>query len=277
MTKSSAIVYDSAQPAGGLIRWWLKLFEQHEVIEALTWRDIKSRYQQSLLGFYWTIVNPLATALVFTLVFSFIMRVPTGDTPYVVFILTGLLGWNFFANSLYNATGSLVGLASLLSKVSFPREILPISAVLARLLDFAVSLLVLIIIMFLYGRPPSPLIVLAPVILLVQLVFTIGMGMILSALNLFFRDVAQLLSILLMLWMFLTPVIYPAEQIPVEMRPFFALNPMTPIIEAYRDTIIDGRLPAAGPFLLATGVSVVVFILGYLLFKRLEPHFAEAV
>jgi ABC-type polysaccharide/polyol phosphate export permease len=238
-------------------------------------RDIRARYQQSILGIYWTAINPLAMAAVYTVVFSFIARVPVGSVPYSVFVLSGLVPWSFFSNALGNATSSLVGMAGLLTKVAFPREILPFAAILARLVDLAASLGVLLLVMAWFGLPPRWTIVLLPIPILIELVFLAAMGLILSAANLYYRDVGQLLSVLLSLWIFLTPVVYPLDQVPANLRPWIMLNPLTPVVVACRALILDGQLPEPGPLATSAGISFALLVAGYALFKYLEPQFAD--
>ncbi|MBI2939441.1 MAG: ABC transporter permease [Chloroflexi bacterium] len=269
------IVYDSAAPDGGLPTWCARVWAARELVWVLAQRDVKARYRQSILGIYWTVLNPLATAAVFTVVFSFVVRVPTGGTPYPVFVLCGLLAWNFFANSLASATGSLVGLSALVAKVSFPREALPVAAVVARLVDLGCALLVLHVVMLAWGLPPRWTLLLVPFILAIEGALVTGLGLLAAAGNLFYRDVGQLLSIVLSLWMFLTPVLYPSELIPPHLRPLFLLNPLVPIVDALRRTILVGQLPDGPELVLAAALSLVTLIGGYALFKRLEPLFAE--
>jgi ABC-type polysaccharide/polyol phosphate export permease len=238
-------------------------------------RDVRARYQQSILGIYWTAINPLAMAAVYTIVFSFIARVPVGSVPYAVFVLSGLVPWSFFSNALGNATSSLVGMAGLLTKVAFPREILPFAAILARLVDLAASLGVLLLVMAWFGLPPRWTIVLLPIPILIELVFLAAMGLILSAANLYYRDVGQLLSVLLSLWIFLTPVVYPLDQVPANLRPWIMLNPLTPVVAACRTMILDGQLPELGPLAISAGTSFGLLVAGYTLFKYLEPQFAD--
>src|SRR5712692_12113330 len=201
----SHVIYDSSVSQLVPGRTLAALWARRELVATLAVRDVRARYQQSILGVYWTVVNPLATAAVFTVVFSIIAQVPVGGTPYAAFVLGGLVPWSFFANALVNATNSLVGMAGLLTKVAFPREILPLAAVLARLVDLGISLGVLLLIMAWYRVPLSWTLLLLPLPLAIELAFLLGLGFLLSAANLFYRDVAQLLTVVLSLWIFLTP------------------------------------------------------------------------
>jgi ABC-type polysaccharide/polyol phosphate export permease len=271
------ITYDSAvsplAPGPALRALWAR----RELVLTLARRDVRARYQQSILGIYWTAINPLATAAVYTVVFAFIARVPVGTTPYAVFVLSGLVPWSFFANALGNATNSLVGMAGLLTKVAFPREILPLAAILGRLIDLAASLGVLLLVMAWFGLPPRWTLLLLPIPLAIELAFLLGLGLLLAAANLFYRDVGQLLTVLLSLWIFLTPVVYPLDLVPASLRPWIALNPLTPVVVATRTLIVEGQLPDPGPLAGSAAISFVFLVGGYALFKWLEPVFAETV
>lgn len=259
-------------------RFWLPaLLQRRELLWLLVERDIKTRYKQSILGLYWAIVEPLAVAIVFTIVFSTIVRVPTGDTPYVVFLLSGLLPWTFFSNAINSAAASIVRNPSLITKVYFPREILPIGAVLARLVDFAISLAILLGVMLVYHVVPASTALLLPVILLLHMVFTMGIALLVSAANVFYRDVAQLLGIVLMLWMYLTPVFYPIDLVPTRYLALFQLNPMVAIVDAYRAALLGRAWPGAGQMAYSAGIAIVVLAFGYFAFKKYERLFADVV
>ncbi|HLH73665.1 MAG TPA: ABC transporter permease [Chloroflexota bacterium] len=273
----SKIVYDTDTLSVAPSRLLAAIWARRELVSTLALRDVRARYQQSILGVYWTVLNPLATAAVFTVVFSLIAQVPVGVTPYAVFVFCGLVPWNFFANSLNNATGSLVGMAGLLTKVAFPREILPLAAIAARLVDLLISFGVLLVIMLWYRVPFHWTIVLLPIPIVIELAFLIGLGLLLSAANLFYRDVSQLLGVILSLWIFLTPVVYPIERVPRRLREIIELNPLTPVVSGFRQLAIDGQFPEAGPLIISALVSLVTLGLGYAIFKWLEPLFAETV
>ncbi|HUX89004.1 MAG TPA: ABC transporter permease [Chloroflexota bacterium] len=274
MTK---VVYDTDTLRVTPSRLLAAVWARRELIGTLALRDVRARYQQSILGVYWTVLNPLATAAVFTVVFSLIAQVPVGATPYAVFVLCGLVPWNFFANAMNNATGSLVGMAGLLTKVAFPREILPLAAIVARLVDLLVSFVVLLVIMLWYRVPFHWTILLLPIPIAIELTFLIGLGLLLSAANLFYRDVSQLLGVILSLWIFLTPVVYPIDRVPPRLQALIELNPLTPVVSGFRTLALDGQLPATGPLIVATLVSLITLGLGYAIFKWLEPVFAETV
>lgn len=251
--------------------------EWGEVIEQLTKREIKARYKQSFLGYAWIIFVPILNLTVLTLVFSYFFRVPTGDIPYPLFLFTALVPWTFTAGAITAATGSLVGNANLITKIKLPRSIFPLSATLVKLVDLGLSAVVLLILILIMGQPIYPTILWVPVIFFVQFLMVLGISLMLSAINVFYRDVENVLGVFLMVWMYLTPVIYPPEMIPPALRPIFNLNPMTGIINAYRNTILHGVQPPWESFLYAVVISILLFILGAYFFRRTSRYFADVI
>lgn len=261
----------------GLFHHLLRLARYRELFFTLLLRDIKARYRQSVLGLYWALLHPLAIALAFTLAFSFIVRVSVGGVPYFLFALSGILVWNFFAHGLADATESLVAHASLVTKVPFPRELLPLSAVAARCVDFFCSLGVVLALSLVFGLGVHLALVWMPLVFVLQLLFTAALGLVLSMANLYYRDIRQMVSVVLPLWMYMTPVIYPAELVPQALRFLLWLNPMAGLVAASRNIILYGTPPDWSP-LLTTGVTtLVVLALAYVAFKHREPAFAEVV
>lgn len=216
--------------------------------------------------------------LVMTLVFSIFLRIPIPfDIPYSVFLYSGLLPWNLFVNSVNSATTSLVENETLLKKVYFPREVIVTSAILAKVYDFLLASTIFIGFLIFYKVQITPLIFYLPLILLVQIVFSLGLSFILSALNLFYRDVQFLLNLVFLAWFYLTPIIYPVELIPHKYRFIVQLNPMAVLINAQRRTIFGGGDLNYGSLLIAVILSLVIFQVGYKLFKKLEGMFADVV
>ena len=254
------------------------LWNYRELLYFLTWRDVKVRYKQTALGVAWAIIQPLFTMLIFTLFFGKLagIEAQTGGIPYPVFAYAGLLPWTFFSNALTSSGNSLVGSAQLITKVYFPRMIIPGAAVAAGLVDFAIAFVILVILMFYYGAVPAWTVVMLPVLVLLTVVLALGMGMWFSALNVKYRDVRFALPFLVQLWMFVSPVIYPSTFLPQKYRWLLMLNPLTGIIEGYRSALF-GK-----PFnWTALGVStlIAVFLLIYASysFKRMEKTFADIV
>ena len=262
-------------------QWAMGWVRYHPLFLELVRRNVKVRYVQSVLGLYWALINPLVTTAVLSVVFSVIVRVPVEDTPYFLFVLTGILGWNFFATAVTDATGSLLSYSNLLGKVPFPREVLPSASVASRVVDFAGSALVLLVLVVLFlPRGLGPTALWLPVLLLVQFIFALGVGFVVSMANLFYRDVQQLVQLLLMLGFFLTPVIYPIELL-VERHQAFnllgLLNPVAVVIDGYRSVLLDHHSPDLASLGIATAISLGVLAAGYWLFKWQEPFFAERV
>lgn len=248
-----------------------------ELIRELTQREIKARYKQSILGYAWVILNPLFQMLVMAFVFSHIVRFPTVGTPYTVFLYAGLLPWTLFANSLVGATNSLVSSANLIKKIYFPREIFVISTILSKIVDFLLASTVFVIFLFIYHQPLTINVLWFIPIFLIQQIFTYGLSLILAAINLFYRDIQYVLSLILTIGMYLTPVIYPTEIFPAEFRWIFQLNPMAVIINAYREAILSGGMPNLVSLGIAFVVSSLITLVGYRLFKHLEGVFADVV
>jgi ABC-type polysaccharide/polyol phosphate export permease len=217
-------------------------FSYRELLFNLANREITQRYKQSVLGYAWVILNPLFQLLVLSFVFSTIFRVSSFNVPYVIFLIVGLLPWNFFAQSLSSATNSLVANSSLNTKIYFPREILVYATIIAKTIDFF-SCLVMILFFVFYKTIITVNIFWVIPIFLIQLIFTAGLSLILASLNLFYRDIQYLLNLIISLWFYVTPIIYPVGQFPEKYRFVFALNPMSIIINAYRQTVFGGGTP----------------------------------
>jgi len=252
----------------------------HELLWQMVGREVKTRYKQSILGYFWVILNPLAQMLVMSFAFSLILRIPTNassNIPYSIFLFVALLPWNLFANSLSSASASLVGSASLITKVYFPRTILVISTVMAKIVDFLFALIVLVIYMIIYHIPITINILWVIPIFLIQQLFTLGLALFFAASNLLYRDIQYLLSLMLTLWLYLTPVIYPADLVPAKFKIFFQLNPMAVIINAYRQTVLGGGEPNYTSLFIALGVSLITLLLGFSYFKSREKIFADNI
>src|SRR4030042_2858715 len=253
------------------------IIKYKELLFELIKREIKARYKQSILGYAWVILVPLINLIVLSLVFSFFIRIPTGDTPYAVFLFAGLVPWTFTANAITFATNSLVSNSSLITKVNLPREVFPLATILAKLIDFVLMILILFVIMAFFGVTFKFTLLFIPLIFIVHLMFVVGISLILAALNVFYRDVENIIGVFLTIWMYMTPVIYPQELIPTKFIPIFNLNPMMPIINAYRNVIVYGVPPSWQSFTYAAIISVLVFIIGYKYFKNRAKYFADVI
>ena len=253
-----------------------EIVEYRELLARMTLRDLMLRYKQTVMGFGWAIFMPLMNTIIFSVVFMRVAPIDTG-VPYPLFAFCGLLCWNFFASSLRFAVTSLTSNVSLVTKVYFPREIFPVSAVLVSLVDFTVGAIVLVLLMVYYGTPVTPALLFLPAVVAVQLAFTLGVALMLAMGNLFYRDVKYLFDVAIAVWMFATAVVYPIELVGGTLARVMMANPMTPIIEAYRAILLRGELPATGPFLFAAAVSFATLSVAWLLFHRGEFEFAEYV
>jgi ABC-type polysaccharide/polyol phosphate export permease len=247
------------------------------LIIELVKREIKAKYKQSILGYAWVILVPLVHLVVMTVVFSLFIRVPTGGIPYPVFLFVALVPWMFTTNAVAAATGSLLSNSQLITKIYLPREIFPLSAVLSKLVDLFLSSIVLVIIM-LYFKVSFPVTIFYIfLIFFFQFLLTLGISFILSAINVFYRDVENMLGVFLMVWMYLTPVFYPPELIPAHLTPIFNLNPMMGIINSYRNVVLHAALPPGESFLYAAVFSVTIFLLGFVFFRRRSRYFADTI
>jgi lipopolysaccharide transport system permease protein len=240
-------------------------------------RDIKVRYKQSLMGAAWAILQPLSATLIFAVIFSRFVRVPTDGIPYPIFYYAALLPWTFFSSSITFGVSSLVSNMSLVTKIYFPREILPLSAVLASMVDFFIASLIFVGMMIFYQVPLNASLICIPLLLLIQVVLTVGIVLCTSAMNVFYRDVRFVVPLGLQLWMYLTPIIYPLSIVPPRFLAVYMLNPMASIIDSYRRIILLGEWPSFPYLVLGGAVSVVLLIVGYGYFKRSEAVFADII
>ncbi len=253
------------------------LWFYRELLINLAKREITVRYKQSILGYAWVIINPLFQILVISFVFSTFLRVPPVGVPFIIFISVALLPWTFFSTSITSSTNSLVNNSTLITKIYFPREILIYSTILAKMVDFALSLVILVGLIIFFQIPINLYIIWVPIILLIQIVFTTGISLILSALNLFYRDIQYILTLILTLWFYVTPIAYPTEVIPEKFKLIFSLNPMAVIVNAYREVIIGQGNPNINSLMIALITSIAIFIFSFIIFKKLEKSFADYV
>jgi lipopolysaccharide transport system permease protein len=254
---------------------WRELWHYRDLLYFLVWRDIKTRYAQSVLGVGWAVIQPVFSMIVFTIVFGGLARVSSDGVPYAIFSYVALVPWTYFANSLTDSTGSLVKSASMISKVYFPRLVLPLAAVLGKLVDFSIALLLLFGLMVWFQQVPTIWALALPLLIVLMMLTAAGIGMWLTALAVQYRDVSYGMSFGVQLLMYAAPVVYPASLIPAQYRLIYALNPMAGIIEGFRSALL-----ATNPMpwdLLAVGsvTAVVLFVSGILYFSRMEQFFAD--
>lgn len=252
-----------------------ELLSYRELLYVLTVREIQIRYKQSVLGIAWAVIQPLALMLMFTLIFSVLLKIPSDGVPYPIFSYGALLFWVFFSGSLTRAIPSLEMNAPLIKKIYFPRELFPISSVLAAGFDLLIAAVIFLGLMFYFDVPFTVNMLYVVPILVVQTIFTLGVCFFASALNVYYRDVKYALPVLIQLWMYATPIIYPMSLVPDRLLTFYLLNPMTGIIESYRNVLVKGLPPDHFYLGVAAAGAVVLFVLGYLYFKRIEMTFAD--
>ncbi|MFZ6034788.1 MAG: ABC transporter permease [Patescibacteria group bacterium] len=253
------------------------MWEYRELLWNLAHREINQRYKQSVLGYAWVILNPLFQLIVLDFVFSTVLKIPSQGVPFIIFLAVALLPWNLFATSLTSSVNALIANSSLITKIYFPREILVYSTIIAKIVDFLFSCIVLVVFFIFFKTIITPTLIWVPVIFAIQIIFTAGLSLILAGLNLFYRDIQYLLNLVIMLWMYLTPVMYPVEIIPDKYRFIFSLNPMSVIINAYRQTVLGGGQPSYSSLAIAFFMSVTVFAIGFYMFKKMEGEFADYV
>jgi lipopolysaccharide transport system permease protein len=262
-----------------------ELWRYRDLVMNLVMRDLKVRYKNSVLGIAWSWLNPLLMMLVFTLIFGVLRFGPQNIEHYPVYFLAGILPWNMFSASVVGATASIVGSGYLIKKVYFPREVLPLATVLSNMVNFVIALPVLFAVALTSGVQLTPWALLVPLVLLVQVIFSIGIGLFLATLNVYYRDTQIIMEVLMLAWFFLTPVIWNPRDLPptavifgiswpVE-KMLYYLNPMASIIASYRDALYFGVQPALDFFARSTVTAVVILVLGYVVFHRFSPSFAE--
>jgi len=277
-TKLADISVIRIEPSRGWVSVKLsELWTYRELLYFLVWRDVKVRYKQTVIGIGWTILQPLTTMVIFTMIFGNFAKVPSDGVPYPVFVYTALLPWNLFAGALSRCTLSLVGNANLITKVYFPRLIVPASAVISGIIDFAIAFVFLLGIMLWFNIVPTWDAIALPIFLLLTLITALAVGLWLSALNVRYRDVGHTIPFLIQVWMFLSPVAYPASLVPEKWRLLYSLNPMAGVIEGFRWALLGKESPAFELIAVSTAVVVALLLGGLVYFKRMERTFADVI
>ena len=254
------------------------LWRYRELIYFMTWRDLKVRYKQTLLGASWAILKPFMTMVVFSIFFGNLAKVPSDGLPYPIFSYTALLPWELFVTALTVASRSLVLNSNMITKIYFPRIILPISSILGGVVDFFIALLVLVGMMFYYKVSPGPEIWTLPLFLLMAIIAAIGVSLWLSAMNVKYRDIGYITPFLTQFWLFITPIAYPASLVPDKYRIFFALNPMTGVVDGFRWALLGNQQSAPNSmWIVSSLIAVIILITGLFYFRRMERHFADLI
>lgn len=274
-TKASLTII---RPSHGWVSLKLReLWDYRELLFFLAWRDVSVRYKQTVLGAAWAIVQPFFTMLVFSLFLGRLGKIPSDGMPYPIFAYAALLPWQYFATALTSSADSLVGSANLLSKVYFPRLVIPLAGVLPAAIDFALAFIVLIGMMLYYGITPTWNVVFLPFFLLLALISALGVGLWLSAMNVEYRDIRYAIPFLVQFWLFASPVAYPSSMVPEQWQPLYGLNPMAGVIEGFRWALLGSHTQPG----LMTGVSalvaIVLLVTGAFYFRRVEKRFADVV
>ena len=266
------------QPHRGWVALKLaEVWEYRELLLFLTWRDMKVRYKQTVLGIAWAVIQPLFTMVVFSLFFGRLAAMPSDGIPYPVFAYAALVPWTFFANGLAQSADSLVGSANLIRKVYFPRLAIPLATVMSGIVDFAIAFVVLLVLMLYYGIAPTTNVLWLPLLLLLAVITALGVGLWLSALNVKFRDVRYIVPFLVQFWLFATPIAYPSSLLREPWRTVYGLNPMAGVVEGFRWALL-GSQPAPGPMIIVSfATALVILIAGAFYFRRMEDTFADIV
>lgn len=267
------------KPAKGLVGLNLKeVWRYRELIYFLTWRDIKVRYKQSVLGILWAILQPMLSMVVFTIFFGGLAKVPSDGLPYPIFSYTALVPWTFFAAALNTTARSMVSSGNMLSKIYFPRIIVPLASIMANLVDFFIAFIILIGMMFFYHIFPTINLIWLPALLLLAIMIAMGVGLWFSALVVMYRDFGYLVGYLATFWQYISPVIYSASLVPEKWRLLYSLNPMTGVIEGFRWALL-GTTISITPLMFAISafISITVFVSGLFYFRRMERIFADMI
>ena len=248
-----------------------------ELLMNFTRREVRGRYSQSLFGFSWAVAQPLATMAVFTLVFSRLANISADGAPYPIFAYAGLAPWFFFLNSVNSGTMSLVQYRNIVTKTYFPREIIPLSQVCSRLLDFGAAAALFAVLMAYYGVRLTPWVLMAPPLFALLVAFTVAVTLMTSAANVFYRDVSPVVQIALQLWLYLTPIAYPMARVPARWKVWIAANPLSGIVEAGRAAVVYGRAPDWDLLARSATLTGAALVAAFLVFKRVDRYFADVI
>ena len=248
-----------------------------ELLYTLTWRHIKVRYKQSLLGVGWAILQPFATMVIFTIIFSRFLKIPSDGIPYPIFVYSAILPWTFFSKSILQATNSLVGNVNLVTKIYFPREVIIFSIILANGFDFIIAAIFYALMMIYYNVPINWTFFLLPVLILTQVALAAGVSLFTSAVNVKYRDVGYALPFVIQLLMYASPIIYPVSVVPDSYKFWYMLNPMAGIIDSYRRILTQGIQPETGYLGSSIFFAVIILVFSYFYFKKAEDYFADII
>jgi lipopolysaccharide transport system permease protein len=253
------------------------IWQSRELIYFLTWRDLKVRYKQTILGASWAILKPFLSMVVFSIFFGGLAKMPSDNIPYPIFSYAALLPWTLFSGGLSDAAKSLVSNSNMITKIYFPRAILPLSAVLGNIVDFFIAFVVLLLMMLFYHIAPTTAVWTLPLFLIQALVASLGVGLWLAAMDVLYRDVNYVVGFLTQLWMFITPVVYSSSLVSSKWQVVYALNPMTGVVDGFRWALLGTAAPDASTFIVSACVSIIFLITGMFYFRHMEHQFADMV
>ena len=254
-----------------------EVWQRRELWYFLTWRDLKIRYRQTAFGFAWAVLQPVALTVVFSVFLGYLARVPSDDVPYPAFVLAGLVPWTLFASALLAASNSLIQGGDTITKVYFPRLLLPLSAATSHLLDLAIATLVLVVALPFYGFSPSWTLVWVPLVALATFAVSVVLGTLMSAVNARYRDVQHALPLAIQVWLFLTPVAYPASLVPAHWQGLYGLNPMAAVVEAFRWALLGTNPPTQGMVISSVTSTLVLSLVAAIYFQRTESVLADVI
>ena len=266
------------EPNSPALHYWRDVWRFRELFWFLVWRDILVRYKQTVIGVAWSIIRPLVTMLAFTVVFGLLAKLPSDGVPYPLLVFAAMLPWNFFANALSESSGSLIGNANLLTKVYFPRIIVPVSSIIASLIDFVISLVIMAALMLWYGYLPDWRIVTLPLFLLLALLPVAGAGLLFSALNVKYRDFRYVVPFMIQFGLYVSPVGFASSIVPEKWRLLYALNPMVGVIDGFRWALLSGEVEPYWPgLLISTALSLTLLVAGFWFFRKTERILADVI
>jgi lipopolysaccharide transport system permease protein len=254
-----------------------ELYKTRELLWVWTLREIRARYKQSILGGIWAILQPLSLMLIFTAVFSYLAEIPSDGIPYPVFSYSALLPWTFFATSVSFGVNSLIGNMNLVTKIYFPREVLPFASIGASFLDYLIASSIFLVLLLYYQVPFQSTLLYLPMLLIIQIILTAGISLLVASTVVFFRDMRFIVPLGLQLWMYMTPIVYPLSLVPERFRLIYMLNPMASLIDGYRRITLLGQAPQWDYLVLGAGLSIALLWVSYFFFKKAESVFADII
>ena len=275
MTEKETLIIEAGRTER---QYWKDIWRYRELFYFLAWRDILVRYKQTVVGIAWALIQPFLTMVVFTVIFGYFAKLPSDGVPYPILIYAAILPWQLFANSLSDASVSLIGDASLISKIYFPRLIIPSSAMITSFIDFLISAAILAGMMFWYGFIPGWRMVVLPLLIIIEFAASIGAGLWLAALNVKYRDFRYVVPFILQIGMYISPVVFSSSIVPDKWRILYSLNPMVGVIDGFRWAILGGNVKIFWPgFVVSLALVVLLFVTGILYFRKMEKTFADVI